>query len=174
MNFTKQTAYALEQDYDNYWLRRAAEEVIEGWGLGALDLCDIQFSTQELAVEAARAILQRHMELTPHCGYPRFDSADDLVTATKSIPARSASVRHSEEGRFIGEPTFTSLEGVNVEMVRPTEVRLVSHGTTTKTVVVDGETYIKEVEEWRESDWFKGDPEVIRLQIITVNQVTAG
>jgi hypothetical protein len=36
MNFTKQTSYALEQDYDNYWLRRAAEEVIEGWGLGAL------------------------------------------------------------------------------------------------------------------------------------------
>ena len=173
MNFTKQTAYALEQDYNSYWLRRAAEEVIEGWGLGCADLCDIRFSTQELAVEAARAVLQRHMELTPHCAYPSFDSADDLVTATKSIPARSTSVQHLREGRFIGEPTFTSLEGA-LELVRPTEVRLVSHGTTTKTVVVDGETYIKEVEERLESDWFKGDPEVIRLQIIIVNQVTAG
>ena len=173
MNFTKQTSYALEQDYDNYWLRRAAEEVIEGWGLGALDLGDIRFSTQELAVEAARAVLQRHMELNPHCAYPRFWSADDLVTAAKSIPARSASVPHHSEGRFIGEPTFTSRDGA-LELVRPTEVRLVSHSTTTKTVVVDGETYIKEVEERRESDWFKGDPEVIRLQIITVNQVTAG
>jgi hypothetical protein len=173
MNFTKQTAYALEQNYDNYWLRRAAEEVIEGWGLGALELCDIRFSTQELAVEAARAVLQRHMELTPHCGYPRFNSADDLVTATKSIPARSASARIDKEGRFIGEPVWTHRDGA-LEMVRPTEVRLLSHGTTTKTVVVDGETYIKEVDEWQESDWFKGAPEVIRLQIITVNQVTAG
>jgi hypothetical protein len=172
MNFTKQTAYALEQDSDNYWLRRAADEVTAAWGLGGIDLGDIRFSTQELAVEAARAVLQRYMELTPHHGLPCFDSADDLITAAKSIAPRSASVPHREGGRFIGEPTFTSRDGA-LELARPTEVQLVSFGKTTKTVVVDGETYIKEVEERRESDWFKGAPVVIRLQITTINQVTA-
>ena len=100
MNFTKQTTYALELDYDNYWLRRASKEVIEGWGLGRADLGDIRFSTKELAAEAARAILQRHMELTPHCAYPRFESADDVVAAARSIAPRSASVQHISEGRF--------------------------------------------------------------------------
>ena len=172
MNFTKQTTYALELDYDNYWLRRASKEVIEGWGLGRADLGDIRFSTKELAAEAARAILQRHMELTPHCAYPRFESADDVVAAARSIAPRSASVQHISEGRFIGEPTFTN-RGDRVEMTRPNEVRLVSHDKVTKTVVVDGETYIREVEGRQESDWFKGAPELVRLEIIIGHQVTA-
>jgi hypothetical protein len=172
MNFTKQTAYALEQDYDNYWLRRASEDVLAAWGLGALDLGDIRFSTQELAVEAARAVLQRHMELTSYCAYPHFDSADDLVTAAKSIPARSASSPHHSEGRFIGEPAFAIRDGA-VELVRPTEVRLYSHNKVAKTVVVDGETYTRETEGWQASEWFKGAPVLINLQIVTVNQVTA-
>jgi hypothetical protein len=172
MNFTKKTTYALELDYDNYWLRRASEEVIEGWGLGRADLDGIRFSTKELAAEAARTILQRHMELTPHCAYPRFESADDLITAAKSIAPRSASTPHISEGRFIGEPTFTN-QNDGVEMVRPNEVRLVSHDKGTKTVVVDGETYIREVERRQESDWFKGAPVLIGLDIIIVNQVTA-
>ena len=161
----------MELDYDNYWLRRASEEVIEGWGLGRADLDGIRFSTKELAAEAARAILQRHMELTPHCAYPRFESADDLVAAARSIGGAQA-LSASSEGRFIGEPTFTN-RGDRVEMARPNEVRLVSHDKVTKTVVVDGETYIREVEGRQESDWFKGAPVLIGLDIIIVNQVTA-
>lgn len=172
MNFTKQTAYALEQYYDNYWLRRAADEVTAAWGLGGINLGDIRFSTQELAVEAAHAVLQRHVELTSYCAYPRFDSVDDLVTAGKSIPTHSASSPHHSEARFIGEPTFAIRDGA-LELVRPTEVRLYSHDKVAKTVVVDGETYIRTVEGRQESAWFKGAPVVIRLQITTINQVTA-
>jgi hypothetical protein len=166
MNFTKQTLFALDDDWnDSYWLNRAVEEILVEWGFPSHHLDDVRFQTQDAAHDAAIQILQRLAALTPHCNYPTFDSNEGLVTATKQLGSRPIAAKPTTQGRFIGEPTFEILEGVSVEMVRPTEVRLVSPGKTVKTIVVDDETWTKEVPDDRESEWFKGDPDRIRLGI---------
>lgn len=165
MNFTKQTHFALDDWHDNYWLRRAEEELLAEWGIRSHDMCDLRFQTLDAAQNVAIQILRRLAALTPHCNNPCFESQDDRHTATSQLGSRPICVTPTTQGRFIGEPTFTTLEGVYVEMVRPTEVRLVSPGKTVKTIVVDDETWTKEVPDDRESEWFKGDPERIRLGI---------
>jgi len=165
MNFTKQTLFALDDWHDNYWLRRAEEELLAEWGISSSSMGDLRFQTLDAAQNAAIQILRRLAALTPYCNNPHFESHDDLHTAKSRLGSRPLCVNPTTQGRFIGEPTFTILEGVCVEMVRPTEVRLVSTGKTVKTIVVDDETWTKEVPDDRESEWFKGHSDRIRLGI---------
>jgi hypothetical protein len=174
MNFTKQILFSLDDWHDNYWLHRAEEEILAEWGVRPWHMDSLRFQTLEAAQNAAIQILRRLAELTPHCNSPTFESHEDQRVAKDQLGGRAIVNPPTAEGRWVGDPTFTILEGVNVEMVRPLEVRLVAKGTTIKTVTVDGETYTKEVPDDRHSEWFKGDPERIRLGISECVLLVAG
>lgn len=141
MEFQQVKYYTVDVP-DNYRFRRSVEEIKVAHGLPGHG--ELRFHTEAQALDWVKAI---------HTAYAAHFGVDPVLVSPRPVGERS-----KVEYRIAGTPTYTLTEGI-VCAETPVEYRMVTAKTATKTVVVDGETYTKHVNEIVYGDW-ESSPDV--------------
>lgn len=171
MNITKRTIWKLDLGDQGHWIQRACEDITKELGIGRVDLDDVAFATPEVAVEVGRQVMQKLAEHTPYCHNTGFADKKDDEKALSEVGLSgglhlisSSGVR--QESRWSDPPqiTWDPAKG-SIVMERPTECRWTLSRTVRKEILVEGETWTREVVETQESNWYRGSPEIAVVHV---------
>jgi hypothetical protein len=176
MNMTKRTYYTVSTEQDSYWLRKA----LEAGSIrltGQDDWWRIHFPTKDAAEEFVRDVFADYCEDVVRVYYTGFASSDDEAKAAKEVDLPSFPMRERGvyRNRFVPDGTSIEVEDWGqMTMTRKVEVQVVNIVTERREVVVEGETYSKEVKREVASNWYEAYPEIVRVQVNTVELYVVG
>ena len=173
---TKRTYYTVDTEQDNYGLQKALEaDSIRLTGQD--DWYRIHFPTKEAAEEFVRDVFADYYEDVANAYYSNIINDDDRVKASEETGLSLHFMRERAvyRSRFVPDGTSIEVEDWGqMTMTRKVEVQVVNTITERREVVVDGETYSKEVKREVASSWYEACPEVVRVQINTVELYVVG
>ena len=167
---TKRTYHTVSTEQDSYWLRKA----LEAGSIrltGQNDWYRIHFPTKDAAEEFVRDVFADYCEDVDSVYYTGFASTDNEAKAATEVGLSSFLMRERGVYRNRFVPDGTSIEVSDwgeMTMTRKVEVQAVNTVTERREVVVEGETYFKEAKREVASSWYEAYPEVVRVQINTV------
>ena len=178
MTTTKRTYYTVSTEQDDYWLRKALEAGsfrISGHD----DRWSIYFQTREAAEEFVRDAFADYCEDVPYVatGHASFVCDSDRIAAAKEINVSTLLLLNRGDFRSRLVPDGTSIEVTSwgeMTMTRKVEVQAVNTVAERREVVVDGETYFKDVKREVASSWYEAYPEIVRVQVNTVEMYIVG
>lgn len=172
----KRTYYTVDSEQDDYWLRKALEA-------GSIRLkgdrnwWSLYFTTREAAEEFVRDVFADYCEDLSDVSRRGFARADDEAKAAKEVGLSSLLMRERDVYRNRFVPDGTSIEVTDwgqMMMTRKVEAQVFNTVTERHEIIVGGETYFKEVKREVASNWYEAYPEVVRVQVNTVEMYVVG
>jgi hypothetical protein len=179
MNITKRTIWKLDLGDRGHWIQRACEDIGRELGIDRVDLDDVAFATPEAAVGVGERVLQKLVERTPYCHTGFADKKDDdkalAEVGMSGLRHLVSSAGARQESRWAADPqiTWDPVKG-SIVIERTTEVRWVTNRTVRREIQVEGETWIRDVVEVKESGWYRGSPEVTVFHVWSEELVEIG
>jgi hypothetical protein len=178
MTKTKRTYYTVGTEQDSYWLRKALEEGSTRL-TGQDDWYRIHFPTKDAAEEFVRDAFADYCEDVPYVatGHASFVCDSDRISAAKEINVSTILLLNLGDFRGRLVPDGTSIEVADwgqMTVTRKVEVQVVKTSNERREVVVEGETYSKEIKREVASSWYEAYPQVVRVQVNTVEMYIVG
>jgi hypothetical protein len=170
MTMTKRTYYTVDTEQENYWLRKALEAGSTRL-TGQDDWYRIHFPTKDAAEEFVRDVFADYCEDVVNAYYSNIINNDDRIKASEETGLSLHFMRERAvyRSRFVRDGTSIEVEDWDkMTMTRKVEVQVVNTVTERREVVVDSETYSKEVKREVASSWYEAYPEIVRVQVNAV------
>lgn len=171
MNITKRTIWKLDLGDRGYWIQRACEDIGRELGIDRVDLDDVAFATPEAAVEVGMRVMKKLAEHTTWCHNNGFADTRDHDKALSEVGMDRQRLIHTssgarQEARWAADPqiTWDPTKG-SIVMERAAEVRWVTNRTVRREILVEGETWTRDVVETQESSWYRGFPDIAVVHV---------